>query len=588
MKLSILRLSALFFLISLTGLVLPIKAEEAPQPSITIEGLKRKGDIEAPIKDAIRSSTNLSGYDCELPEWRLKRLGNNTIKNATQVLKALGYYHPTISLETVHEKDCWTLKLAIDLGQQVVLRKIELSVSGELAEIKAYRKFRNDLPLKAGQSLNHADYEKTKSEIISLASHYGFFEGQFIQHRLTVEPSKNAADIHLVFESGPRYRIGKLSIEQQQFSDEFIQKYLKLSKGKPYNSKDLTQQQQVLNDSGYFSSVEITALRKVNEEHTVPIHIQLLERKKNAFRIGVGASTNEGPRTSFSYKNRWANQHGHHYVVDTRWSPIISEAAFNYSIPLGDSGDHRLELGLGYQREKTDTTQSTALKSGAKLIRVLPNDWKRTISLEILRENFQTGNDDDEVTLLMPGIGWSKNKRDRLKLPRKGWRLSSSFKTAFEDVLSDINVAQLSASAKLIRPLGKGRVLANVSTGFTETSQFSKLPVSLRFYAGGDNSVRGFGYKTLGPKNADGEVTGGKHKLTGSLEYEHPIKENWGLAAFIDTGNAFNDFNAYKLQTGVGFGMRYHSPIGPVRLDIAQDIEGEASIRLHLSMGPDL
>ena len=589
MKLSIIRLSALLFLIFLNDLMsLRLHAKEALQPSIFIEGIGETEGIKGTIEDAIRSTTNLLGYDCDLPDWRLKRLGKSTRKNATQILRALGYYHPEIKLETGREKNCWSMKLTIELGQQVVIRKLDVSVTGELAEIKAYRTFKNNLLLKTGQSLKHADYEKTKTEIETLASQYGFFEGQFTQHRLAVEPSKNAADIQLKFESGPRYHIGKLSIEQHQFNDELIQKYLKITEGKPYNSRDLTKQQQVLNDSGYFSSVEITAWREPNSEHKVPISIQLMERKKNAFRIGVGASTNEGPRTSFSYENRWANRRGHHYILDTRWSPVIAEAAFNYSIPLGDSGGHRLELGLGYQRESTETTESTALKSGAKLIRILANDWKRTISLEVLREKFQTGNDDDKVTLLMPGIGWNKNKRDRLKLPRKGWRLSTNFKTAFEDALSDINVAQLSGSAKLIRPLGKGRVLANVSAGFTEVSQFSRLPVSLRFYAGGDNSVRGFGYKTLGPKNEDGEVTGGKHKLTGSLEYEHPVKENWGLAVFVDTGNAFNDFNDYDLQTGAGFGMRYHSPIGPIRLDVAQDTEGEASIRLHLSMGPDL
>ncbi len=405
---------------------------------------------------------------------------------------------------------------------------------------------------------------------------------------MLVDPSKNIADIHLKFESGPRYHIGKINLEQHQLSHKLIQKYLKLTEGQPYNSQDLTRQQQLFSNSGYFASVEITAQREPNSQHKVPVRIQLEMRKKNAFRIGVGASTNEGPRTSFSYENRWANQHGHHYLAETRWSPVISQVTFDYSIPLGGSVDHRLELGSGFQREKTDTTNSTAFKSSAKLIKTLPNRWKQTLSIEVLREKFQTGNDDDKVTLLMPGIGWSKSKRDQLKRPRKGWRLITSFKTAFQGLLSDIDVAQLSVSAKLIRPLGKGRVLANASTGLTEVNQFSKLPVSLRFYAGGDNSVRGFGYKSLGPKNKSGEVTGGKHKLTGSLEYEHPFKENWGLAVFVDTGNAFNDFSEYKLQTGAGIGLRYHSPIGPIRLDVAQDIKGKSSIRLHLSMGPDL
>jgi translocation and assembly module TamA len=544
--------------------------------------------MEDEIADNIRNYVDLSEYNCDLPEWRLKRLEKVTKKNTTKALRALGYYQPVIKLKTDHKKNCWKLSLKIKPGQQIRLRNVNISINGELKNTQAYQTFRNNFPLKKGHGLKHSDYEKTKLGIQTLASRFGFFEGQFSRHQLSIDPVKNIADIYLTFKSGPRYHIGKLTIEQSQFNNTFIHKYLKIHENQAYDSQNLTKQQQVFNDSGYFSSVEITATREPNVDHKVPINIRLTERKKNAYQVGVGASTNEGPRTRFSYENRWANRRGHHYSVDTRWSPVVSEASLNYTIPVGDSGKHRWELGFGYRTEKTDTTRATAVKSGAKLIKRLSNGWNRTLFLDALQEKFTTGNDADKVLLLMPGIGLSKSKRDRLKLPRKGWRLNLTIKTAFEDLLSDINLAQLAGSAKMIRPLGKGRVLANVSAGFTEVNQFSKLPVSLRFYAGGDNSVRGFGYKTLGPKNTDNEVTGGKHLLTGSLEYEYPFKQNWGVAIFIDTGNAFNDISDYTLYTGIGFGLRYHSPIGPVRLDVAQDIEGDESIRLHLSMGPDL
>ena len=100
--------------------------------------------------------------------------------------------------------------------------------------------------------------------------------------------------------------------------------------------------------------------------------------------------------------------------------------------------------------------------------------------------------------------------------------------------------------------------------------------------------MRGFDYKSLGPVNEQGEIIGGKNLLTGSLEYEYPVREKWGLAVFVDSGNAFNNFNDYELFTGVGIGLRWHSPIGPIRLDLAQDVEQERSPRLHLSMGLDL
>jgi len=172
--------------------------------------------------------------------------------------------------------------------------------------------------------------------------------------------------------------------------------------------------------------------------------------------------------------------------------------------------------------------------------------------------------------------------------PRKGYRVNASLRLASNAILSSTNLAQGSISAKFIQPLGKARVLARFDAAATEVGDFNKLPASLRYYAGGDGSVRGFDYKTLGPKNSADEVVGGRNLLTASIEYEYPIKKTWGIAFFVDTGNAFNSFSNYELFTGAGIGVRWHSPIGPIRLDLAQDIEGNENPRLHLSMGLDL
>jgi len=111
------------------------------------------------------------------------------------------------------------------------------------------------------------------------------------------------------------------------------------------------------------------------------------------------------------------------------------------------------------------------------------------------------------------------------------------------------------------------------------------LPVSVRFFAGGDNSVRGYGYEELGPTNDEGDVVGGRHLLTGSVEYNHPVVGRWSLAAFMDAGNAFDTFNDYEVFRGVGTGVRWRSPIGPIRVDVARPVDEPGNFRLHISMG---
>ena len=147
---------------------------------------------------------------------------------------------------------------------------------------------------------------------------------------------------------------------------------------------------------------------------------------------------------------------------------------------------------------------------------------------------------------------------------------------------------QFAPSGKLLFPFAGGRVLIRGELGYTEVTDVTELPASIRFFAGGDSSVRGFAYESLGPEDESGDVIGGRHLATGSLEVDHPITERWHLAAFTDAGNAFNTINEFEPRHSAGLGVRWRSPLGPIRLDIARAIDEHRDWRIHLSMGPDL
>ena len=160
---------------------------------------------------------------------------------------------------------------------------------------------------------------------------------------------------------------------------------------------------------------------------------------------------------------------------------------------------------------------------------------------------------------------------------------------AVETFLSDISFVQASVNAKFIRSFWEnGRILVRGDLGITETSEFDRLPTSLRYFAGGDNSIRGFGYEDLGPRDEDGDVIGGKYLAVASVEYEHRIKEKWSVAGFVDAGNAFNSFSG-DIEYGSGFGVRWLSPVGLIRVDLAMGLsEPDHPVRLHIVIGPDL
>ena len=573
-------LRSVIVFLALTQSVFVLAADLVPSLELT--------GIEGDLAENIKLSVDPARYQCADSEWQLSYLKKKVRKQAQLALQALGYYQSKINLSIRQSEQCWTFVMDVQAGEPVILTEVHVEVLGELAELPAYIKFTEKLPLQINKPLKHEHYKKTKSEIEVLAARYGFFNGQFTEHSLDIDIKNNQVFARLIFESGSRVHFGEIEIDYSIYDELFIQQFITLKTDSPFDSHALIKQQQILNGSGYFSTVEVAAERESISENKIPVKINLEPIKKHAYRFGVGASTDIGPRVSFNYKNRRVNRMGHELGFDSSFSKVRNEITLDYGIPQGKAGAERLDFQTGYLMEDTDSSENEAYKIAALLTRVSDSGWVRTVFLEYLFEDFKVAETNRQSELLMPGVRLKKTVSDNTIFPRKGWRFDISARVASEDLLSSTRLLQLTTSSKLIIPFGKGRLLARVEFAASDVGDFEKLPASLRFFAGGDGSVRGFDYKSLGPVDINGDVTGGKNLLTGSLEYEHPIREQWGLALFVDTGNAFNNFSDYELFTGVGVGLRWHSPIGPIRLDVAQDVEQEFSPRLHLSMGLDL
>jgi translocation and assembly module TamA len=275
--------------------------------------------------------------------------------------------------------------------------------------------------------------------------------------------------------------------------------------------------------------------------------------------------------------------------MDAKVFQIGSNVIARYRIPVLDPRTDELTLFAEYRDDDPVTSFSRIGRFGT----VLSTRWRRSrldYSLVYHIEDFEVADNDDVVNMLIPGIAVSYiSSRDPVHV-RHGFRLDASLQGAAEKVLSEISFAQLHLRGKFIlSPWRRGRFLARGELGTTVTPELQELPASLRYFAGGDQSVRGYPYKSLGPVNADGEVTGGRYLLVGSLEYEHALNDKWAVAAFIDAGNAFDELDEPHFEQGAGVGIRWRSPVGPVRVDLANAIsDPDRGWRLHISIGPDL
>lgn len=536
---------------------------------------------------------NVEGYIGSLGDRdaaALKQFRLSAEQQALTAAQALGYYQARVETEVKDGKEP-QLIVRIEPGEPVRLRQVTIRVEGPAASLKAFRVPKSDA-LQPGKPLNHGYYEDAKKLIQNQASRYGFFSGRFTRQQLRVDPQGGVADIELVFDSGPRYRLGPVSFSGDTPLDpDLLRRMVPFKENTPYDSQLIADLNQAMQSSGYFEGVRVDATPDPTQGEVIPVQVQLETRKPRTMGLGLGFSTDVGPRGKVNWTRHWANPQGHSYGLESELSGPRQNIGLWYDVPLDPPLTDKLRYAGGYQYEEiagTDTL-SKLLTLGPEWHSQLPSGWERVLSLKWQREEYRLGDDSGLSNLLMPGVSYSFLRSDNRIDPHNGYRLQFDAQVAAEGMLSDTNLLRGSATLKGLTTLAdKHRFLGRVQVGGNWTNGYASIPPSLRFFAGGDQSVRGYDYQTLSPTNSAGDRIGGRYMVAGSAEYQYSIAEKWRVAAFVDQGNAFNNLELPSLKTGVGFGVRWVSPVGPLRLDLAHPLDGDGGVRLHFSMGPEL
>ena len=445
-----------------------------------------------------------------------------------------------------------------------------------------------------GQRLDHAVYERSKAAIHASLFSVGYLDAELVTHRVEVERAANTAKIELEWKPGPRYRFADTDFEGGQFSDEFMQRFIPWDVGDYYSQDKLLELQQRLFDANYFAISQVQPDTDKAADGKVPIAVTLAPAKRTVYTAGVFIGTDTGVGVRGGIERRWVNLRGHKLKFETILAQRLKTLSTLYQIPLPGPDNHSLNFGITYRDENTKTSESKTLRLAANDSKVW-HGWTRTIGLQFLTGDFKVADEKGSTTLLYPEISLTKKRADDFNFPRKGWSLTLAARAGQKGLLSDTSFAQITADAKWIHGLGdNSRFIARGSAGYTQVGDFDKLPPELRFFAGGDRSIRGYTFQTIGPRrltdgNTEPKVIGGDRLLVGSAEYEYYFTPTWGAAAFVDAGDAFsgNDFN---LKVGAGFGVRWRSPVGLVRVDLGTPIGDKyaSGVELHIVIGPDL
>lgn len=567
----------------------------AIQIEINIEGVE--GELLKNVQTALTLEKQKNHP--HLSTNRIQRLHQQATEEIKNSLKPYGYYHVEVTSdltsEVIDNNEIWRANYLIQLGKPLRITQLNLSVSGAGSADDNLQNIIDKFPLKQDDILSHPLYEQGKSQLRNFSQEYGYFDAEFTQHEIQIDDQHDTVHISLNFNTGKRYLFGDTVFKQELFNNDFLQRFLTFSAKEVYFSKKVLNLKNNLVNSNYFEEVGVDATP--NESGIVPVVVTLKPRKQNLYSGGIGYGTDTGVRGSVGWEKRYVNSYGHRFSSQLQLSQIGGTASAEYYIPTGIEIDDYLSIKAGYEDKMTDSNSYKTLVTGVS--KHHSRQWfgyslAETIGLEYRDEKFTIADTEGHSTLLMPNVGWMYIKADDRIYTLHGQKIQLNLRGAIKNIISDTSFLQTQLTGIFIRKLyDKGRIIARGELGYTVTgdfikSDFNDLPSSIRFFAGGDRSVRGYDYQTLGPRDSSDSVIGGQHLVTGSIEYEHRILDKWGVAVFYDVGNAFNNFSQ-ELKHGVGVGVRWLSPVGLIRVDVATALsETDHPLRLHITIGPDL
>ena len=565
---------ALIFFVPLQVWAEPLRYE--------INGLD--GDLKTNAKSYLETLPPIEAKDFKAVSYEI----HGAISNS---LIALGYYKPVISMALSKDKPD-QLNIDIQPGHPVLVRSLNIDLQGDAADDGAFKRLLESFPIKEGDVLNHASYESGKSQLNDLSLVRGYFDNRMTKHSIHVYPDMNAADIHIVLESGTRYRFGDIHYGSMSDSTRtLINTMINFDRGKPYRSGKLSNLNRNLSATGYFREIDIRPLRDQAKDYEVPIYIGVFPKTAHELETGIGFSTDEGPRLSLSWDKPWLNDKGHSISNKLAISQINAEISSSYKIPAGNPLRDYYTLDVGYQKKTQDDTDSQRLTGAVHRWKKRPNQWDRDLFFRIEYEDFTQGEQTGHNLLLIPGIAFNRRKvfgRDGLD-PQRGYLANVKLELSNRLWGSDTNFVKLWGRTKgLYTFREKHRFIGRAEQGGIWVSSVSDLPPSIRFFTGGDQSVRGYNFESISPKDSAGKLTGAKYLSAFSTEYDYEFIEKWRLALFVDAGTATNDYrDGWKV--GSGFGIRWVTPLGPLKLDMAFALsEKDKPWRIHFTMGPDI
>jgi translocation and assembly module TamA len=609
--------------------------------TITIKG------VSAPVRANVLAYLSFARYQRSknVSADTAERLQGRIAPEVQSALKPFGYFQPTVSSSvTPAGPGNWKVSITVHPGPPVILGHVDVRVVGPGADSRLFKRITTHLPFHTGERLNQAQYDSVRGNLLRTAATYGYLDATLTHHKLLVNPGAHTASVDLELQTGERYRFGATTIEQHVVKEKLVRKYLRYREGDPFDLAEVLRTQFALDDSQYFTNLEVLPGDPDRAHHTVPISIHANANRPNVYSVAGGYESDTGARGILSWEDRRVNSYGHKMSVDLEAAQVTKYSLQSrYVIPIGDPAVENLTLsGTVVQQELADVDARTT-SIGPSITRVMGN-WQTVWFVNGVQSTGTVGTSwrgavdpsdkeciADAVTgtkcnanvtigiptadMLVPGVDLASVPKGYLGEPMFEHGFFAEIRGSQGAFGSKTNFLQIHIELERVFQLApKWHLLLRDEFGATAASHFGEMPPAMRFYAGGEGSVRGFEYDGLSPTQkyclsgsqicAEAQA-GGKDVITGTVEFDRDLPRNLGIALFFDYGNAFNHLGPQQqavyndeqkivlikeplLQYGAGVGFLFRLPVLTLGIDIGEPLSQPGSPRLYINFSPKL
>ena len=562
--------------------------------------------LDEAMTENVRVNLSLEdSLDKTVTQRRLDYLLEVTEDEAREALEPFGYYSPTINITSSGSPEAMVITLDVSPGEPVRVRNENVRITNEGGEDRYLREELDAFAPKPGAVFTHPEYEASKAQITRRLAERGYFDADFISRRVEVTRAENAADIDLGWDSGLRYDMGEVTFVQDPkeiIHPELLEKLIYWEEGEYYHQGRLDRLRKSLVSLDYFSRIDIDPRPQEAVDYLVPVTVTLVPAKRDVYNLGLSFGTDSGAGFTAGAERRYINKRGHKALAQLDYAQKRKTLTLQYRVPAFKWLDGWYTGSLQAADEQNDYIDTRRLEFVASRSGEINRYLTAIASVHALRERWayavdQGDNPGDPLytyaTYTFPSLRAEYIDADDRLYPRNALGANLMVRGGAEGVGSDTSFAQMHLGARWFKGLGEqNRLLVRGELGHTWTDALVHIPPSLRFYAGGDRSIRGYGWREVGPR-VDGTTRGRRYAIgaknvaTASVEFERYFTPTLGAAVFVDSGSAFDDTPDWR--TGVGIGARWKSPVGPVRIDIARGLnEPDSSFQLYIGLGADL